>query len=323
MTKKALISGVTGQDGSILTEKLLASGWYVVGHSRRNGFPHHKTSSHLEFVSFPIDDDRSWVECLDYHNPDLIFHFASMSYVPDCLERPCDAVDKNIRSTVACLDAIKKLGLSCKAFFASSSEIFGTPTSVSANEETPIRPDSFYGMTKAASHFAVESYRNRFGIFAVNGVFFNHESTRRPETFVTKKIAKAAAAISLGIQRELTLGNLNVWRDWGYAPEYVDCAFESLQMTNPEDFVIGSGTLTKLEHLVKIAFETVNLDWQNHVSFDESLMRGNADHRYAADARKAKSLLGWEAKTSIDEVIVEMVEASVIELKQMVGRKAA
>ncbi len=315
MQKRALITGVSGQDGYFLSNLLIKMGYTVIGQSRNSRCPAVEMLG-VELVQFDPASISSWEQLLKTCPLDEIYHFAGMTFVPNCWRSPSEAVTANVTATVNCLEAIRRYSPSTRFFGASSSEIFGEPMDSACHESLPLHPVSYYGVTKASSLLTVDCFRRQYDLFAVNGIFFNHESEIRRSEFVTRKISIAAAEISLGLREYVTLGNLDVYRDWGYAPEYVDCAFRMLQHDEPTNFVIGSGRLTKLENLVAVAFSAVNLDWRKHVQFDQSLSRSKDHKRIFADASKARTELGWWAATRIEDVMRKMVEADIDRLSK-------
>ncbi len=325
MTKTALITGITGQDGSYLVEHLLSQGYRVLGHSRRvqPTVSHGPLSSEIATFSFDLCDATSWEHCLDSHQPDEIYHLAGVSFVPDSWKDPAGTMVANVESTLAILEGMLRSQSKARLFYACSSEIFGKPSNFPQNEQTPLQPHSPYGVSKAASHWLIESYRQRYGLFACSGILFNHESPRRDPSFVIRKITQAVAAISVGAQDKLILGNLDIARDWGFAGDYVDCMHRMLQFATPQDFTIGTGKITKLKDVVDIAFQSVGLHWQDRVEIDSRLIRANDSKMIVADGSKAKSLLNWQATTSIDALVEMMVNADLQLLKNQSRRQAA
>ena len=309
MTKNALVTGVTGQDGYYLARLLLSKGYRVLGQSRNikvareslGGLP-------VSLISFDLLSTDAWSQTIQENGLDEIYHMAGVSFIPKCWENPAETIAANLEVTTHILEAIRSSSLNPKLAYACSSEIFGQPTELTQNEETAFRPMNPYGVTKAASFGLIESYRNRYGLFACSGILFNHESPRRHPSFVTRKITKAVAAISQGLQDSLVLGNLNVSRDWGFAEDYMDCMHRMLQSDIPRDFVIGSGCLTSLKFVVETAFNRVGLDWQQWVSLDPNIARPNDSRSLVADASKAEAELGWRASTTIEELIAMMVD---------------
>ena len=320
MAKRALITGVTGQDGYYLSELLTSKGYDVFGQTRYVG----KVVPGLaaQSISFDLRSQDAWRATLEKYQLDEIYHLAGVSFVPTSWTSPSETIEANIGVTVNILDSMRSVAKPPRLFYACSSEVFGQPNTSPQSEETPFRPLNPYGVTKAASLGMIESYRNKYGLFACSGILFNHESPRRDPTFVTRKITKAVAAIHMGIQDRLVLGNLDVARDWGYAGDYVKCMHKMLQSDSAQDYVIGTGKLTSLERVVEIAFQRVNLDWKDWVSVDPSFVRANDAKTLVADCSKAYNLLGWKANTTIENVIEMMVEFD-LQLVQTSKRKAA
>lgn len=309
MTKNALITGVTGQDGYYLARLLLTKGYRVVGQSRNIKVARETLGAlPVSLTSFDLLSTDAWSQTIQEHGLDEIYHMAGVSFIPTCWEKPAETIAANLEVTARILEAIRSSSLTPKLAYACSSEIFGQPTELTQNEQTAFRPMNPYGVTKAASFGLIESYRNRYGLFACSGILFNHESPRRHPSFVTRKITKAVAAISQGLQDSLVLGNLNVSRDWGFAEDYMDCMHRMLQSDIPTDFVIGSGCLTSLKFVVETAFNRVGLDWQQWVSLDPNIARPNDSRSLVADASKAEAKLGWRASTTIEELIAMMVD---------------
>ena len=312
MSKTALITGLTGQDGSYLAELLLAKGYRVVGHTRDPG-QGLKSSQHLvgqvDICSFSIDQPAAWLQCLKEYRPDEIYHLAAASFVPESWKSPRSVQAINVDSTIHLLDAMLSAAPEARLFYASSSAIFGVPPESPQNEQTPWRPINPYGVSKVAAHSLVQCYRQQYGIFANCGILFNHESPRRPVQFVTRKITAAAAAIRLGLQSGLQLGRLDIQRDWGYAGDFVDAMWRSLQVDQPSDFVLGTGRLVPLHYLVELAFDYVGLRWQNFVSSEVGLVRPDDAAALVADPTLARDLLGWEPTTSLEQMIEMMVRA--------------
>ena len=309
MSTRALITGVTGQDGYYLAKLLGSQGYEVLGQTRFPSLVRADLSMlPISFVSFDLQSQQAWKGIIDEFQPDEVYHLAGVSFVPTSWTSPNETIAANIEVTVNILEAMRMVANPPRLFYACSSEVFGQPKCSMQSEETPFRPINPYGVTKAASLGMVESYRNRYGLFACSGILFNHESPRRDPNFVTRKITKAVASIYMGVQDRLVLGNLDVARDWGYAGDYVICMFRMLQSNTADDYVIGTGRLTSLEGVVDKAFQCVGLDWRDWVSVDPSFVRANDAKTLVADSSKALRLLGWQAETSISDVIEMMVE---------------
>ena len=320
MAKTALVTGVTGQDGFYLSELLSNKGYEVFGQTRSS----EKVPPNLKAqpISFELRSRDAWRTVIENYQVEEVYHLAGVSFVPTSWDSPHETIAANLDVTVNILDAMRSVGSPPRLFYACSSEVFGQPHSSPQCEETPFRPLNPYGVTKAASLSMIESYRKKYGVFACSGILFNHESPRRDPTFVTRKITKAVAAIHMGIQDRLVLGNLDVARDWGYAGDYVKCMHKMLQSDSAQDYVIGTGKLTSLERVVETAFKRVHLDWQDWVSVDPSFVRANDAKTLVADCSKAYNLLGWKASTTIESVIEMMVEFD-LQLVQTSKRNAA
>lgn len=281
--KRALISGITGQDGSYLAELLLSKGYEVHGLIRRSSSFNTARIDHLYqdphepdcrfFLHYAdLTDGTRLATLLEKLHPDEVYNLAAQSHVRVSFDEPEFTGMTTGMGTTRMLEVIRMIGLDCRFYQASSSEMFGA-SPPPQNEETPFYPRSPYGAAKVYSYWMTRNYREAYGMFAVNGILFNHESPRRGETFVTRKIAKAAARISLGLQNDLYLGNLDAVRDWGYAPEYVDAMWRMLQHDEPMDYVVATGTAHTVRDFVQFCFEHVGLDWEKYVSFDDRYLR--------------------------------------------------
>jgi GDPmannose 4,6-dehydratase len=313
MAKRALITGITGQDGSYLAELLLENGYEVVGMVRRSSTPNVSRIEHLldRVTLKPADllDQLSLLRLLDEVRPHEVYNLAAMSFVPASWDQPMLTGEFNSQGVTRLLDAVRRVDPGIRLYQASSSEMFGKVREVPQNESTPFHPRSPYGAAKAYGHFITVNYRESYGLFASSGILFNHESPRRGLDFVTRKVAHAAAAIKLGLQQELRVGNLEARRDWGYAPEYVEAMWRMLQQDSPTDYVIGTGVSHSVRELVEIAFKCVDLDSDGHVTADSSLVRPAEVDDLVADYTKAERELGWRPQTSFEELIELMVEA--------------
>jgi GDPmannose 4,6-dehydratase len=326
MTRKALITGVTGQDGSYLAELLLAKGYDVHGTVRRSSsfntgrVDHLYKDPHDEDVHFflhfvDMNDPLSLVRLLERVQPDEIYNLAAQSHVRLSFDMPEYTGLTTGLGTTRLLEAIRASGLATRFYQASSSEMFGA-TPPPQNEATPFHPRSPYGAAKVYGYWMARNYREAYGMFAVNGILFNHESPRRGETFVTHKITRAVAAIAAGQQDHLYLGNLDAVRDWGYAPEYVDAMWRMLQADEPDDYVVATGTAYSVRDFVQFAFEHAGLDWEKHVRFDERYLRPAEVDALIGDASKAKQVLGWQPQVLTPELARIMVDADRAALAQ-------
>lgn len=314
---KALITGVTGQDGSYLTELLLEKGYEVHGLVRRTSSLERSRLDHLYrdpgvynnrlFLHYgELGDTTPLRRTLNKVVPDEIYHLAGQSHVGLSFEIPETTCEMTAVGTLRLLEMVRDLPKMPKFFHASSSEIFGEPLESPQTEKTPIAPVNPYGCAKAFATHTVDVYRKAFGIFACNGILFNHESPRRGENFVTRKICRAAAAIKAGKQEFLTLGSLTAQRDWGHARDYVYGMWLTLQHSEPGNFIFATGKLHSVQDVVQIAFDTVGLDYRNHLKQDPRFMRATEPTKLVGDATKARTVLGWEPKTSFREMIAEM-----------------
>src|ERR687893_102378 len=302
--KIALITGVTGQDGSYLAELLLAKGYIVHGLIRRAStfntgrLEHIYTDPHVPGTRFflhyaDLTDGSRLVTLLQRVQPDEVYHLAAQSHVRVSFDEPEFTGDTTGTGTTRLLEAIRMIGLNCRFYQASSSEMFGA-TPPPQNEETPFWPRSPYGAAKVYGYWMTRNYREAYGMFAVNGILFNHESPRRGETFVTRKITRAVARIKAGIDREIYLGNLDAVRDWGYVKEYVEAMWLMLQADRPDDLVIATGAPYTVREFVEFAFEHAGLDWREHVRFDDRYLRPSEVNALVGDASKAARVLAWK-----------------------------
>ena len=318
--KKALITGITGQDGSYLAEFLLDKGYEVHGIIRRASTFNTERIEHLYqdphvnnvrlFLHYgDIADSTNLIKLLYRIQPDEIYHLAAQSHVRVSFDIPEYTGDVTGLGTIRILEAIRETGLKTKFYQASSSEMYGKVQEVPQRETTPFYPRSPYGVAKVYAYWATVNYRESYGIFASNGILFNHESPRRGETFVTRKVSRAVARINTGLDDKLYLGNLDAKRDWGYAKEYVEAVWLMLQQDQPDDFIIATGEVHSVRELVEEAFSYLGLDWQKYVEEDPRYYRPSEVDLLVGDANKAKKLLGWEAKTKFKDVIRLMIDA--------------
>jgi GDPmannose 4,6-dehydratase len=330
-SKRALITGISGQDGSYLAELLLEKGYEVHGIVRRSSSFNTDRIDHLYhdpheqgvrlFTHYgDLSDSVALVKLLYELQPDEIYHLGAQSHVRVSFDIPEYTFDITGSGTVRLLEAIREAGVRPRFYQASSSEMFGAAPPPQ-NEETPFHPRSPYGVAKVASYWATVNYREAYDLFAVNGILFNHESPRRGETFVTRKITRAVARIAAGLQHTLYLGNLEAKRDWGYAPDYVEAMWMMLQADEPEDFVIATGETHSVREAVEIAFARKGLDPDDHVEIDPNYYRPSEVDHLLGDASKAKEKLGWEPRVRFKELVELMVDADVATLDdQLAGR---
>jgi GDPmannose 4,6-dehydratase len=312
-TKKALICGVSGQDGAYLSQLLLEKGYEVYGGSRDI---HNASFRNLEklnilnkinLVSIILTDFRSVFQTINKINPDEIYNLAGQSSVALSFEQPVETMESIITGTLNLLEAIRFSGQPIKFYSAGSSECFGNADHA-VDEKTPFRPRSPYGVAKATAFWQVANYREAYNLYACTGILFNHESPLRKDRFVTKKIISTAFKISQGENIKLNLGNINIHRDWGWAPEYVEAMWLMLQQEKPDDFVIATGKTTSLENFIRITFELLNINWKDHVTFDKLLMRPTDISVGYANPSKAKEILNWEAKNEITDIVKLMLD---------------
>jgi GDPmannose 4,6-dehydratase len=313
--KKALVTGISGQDGAYLGKLLLKKGYEVWGTSRdaqissfRN-LDRMSVRDDIRLASVALNDFRSVIQVLVKAQPDEIYNLAGQSSVSLSFEQPVETQESIYVATLNLLEAIRFTGKPIKLYNASSSECFGDLGGAPATEETAFRPRSPYAVAKSAAFWQVANYREAYNIFACSGILFNHESPLRPERFVTQKIVRAACRIAKGSKETLTLGNTEVQRDWGWAPEYVEAMYLMLQQPEPEDYLIATGQTRKLQDFVEAAFRTAGLDWRKHTITDKTLYRPTEIMIGRGDARKAEQKLGWKPRYKMDDVARMMVEA--------------
>ncbi len=322
---RALITGITGQDGSYLTELLLHKGYEVHGTVRRTSELHRSRLEHLHrdaqiygkklFLHYAdLDDPTTLRRTLMKVTPDEIYHLAGQSHVGLSFEIPESTVQLTAMGTLQLLEIIRDLPKPPKLFHSTSSEIFGHPTQVPQDENTPFAPVNPYGCAKAFATQIVKVYRNAFGFFACNGIMFNHESPRRGENFVTRKICRAAAAIKLGLEKELPIGDTTAKRDWGDARDYVRGMWLMLQQSVPDDYVLATGRLHSVQDVVERAFATVGLNWKQYLRHDSRFIRPVEPAQLVGNAAKAKRVLNWEPTRTFDQLITEMTQSELARL---------
>ncbi len=330
--KKALITGITGQDGSYLTELLLGKGYEVYGIIRRAStfnterLDHiyqdpHEAGRRLKLVYGDLNDASSLNKILRDVQPDEIYNLGAQSHVRVSFDIPEYTAEVGGLGTLRLLEAIRETGLNKTRFYqASSSELYGKVQEIPQSETTPFYPRSPYGVAKLYAYWITVNYRESYGLFACNGILFNHESERRGATFVTRKVTQAAAAIKLGLQDKLFLGNLDAKRDWGHAKDYVRAMWMMLQQDEPDDFVIATGETHSVRELLEEAFGHLGLDWQKHVEIDPRYFRPAEVDLLIGDATKAKEKLGWQPEITFKELVTTMVDADLAELQKKGGR---
>jgi len=318
--KKALITGITGQDGSYLAEFLLSKDYEVYGLVRRSSsfntdrIDHlyrdpHEPAVRLKLIYGDLNDASSLNQILRAVNPEEIYNLGAQSHVRVSFDIPEYTGEVTGLGTVRLLEAVRESKLRCKFYQASSSELFGKVTEVPQRETTPFHPRSPYACAKAYAYYITVNYRESYGLFACNGILFNHESPRRGETFVTRKVTRAAAHIKLGLQEKLFMGNLDAERDWGFAGDYVEGMWMMLQQPEPDDYVLATGETHSVRELLDVAFEHVGLDWKKHVELDKRYLRPAEVDVLQGDATKAREKLGWKPKVGFKELIQMMVDA--------------
>jgi GDPmannose 4,6-dehydratase len=314
-SRRALILGVSGQDGAYLAELLLGKGYEVIGASRDaqvSAFTNLRRLGIRERVrveSAALNDFRSVLQLLMKNSPDEVYNLAGQSSVALSFQQPVETLDSISLATLNVLEAIRFTGRPIRFYSACSGECFGDTEGLPADETTPFRPRSPYAVAKAAAYWQVANYREAYGLWACSGILFNHESPLRPERFVTRKVVAAVARIAAGAGETLSLGNMAVRRDWGWAPEYVDAMWRMLQRDQPEDFVIATGESHTLEDFVDEAFQAAGLSWREHVTVDPGLLRPSDLTSGRANATKAEKLLGWRARLGMRDVVKAMLEA--------------
>jgi GDPmannose 4,6-dehydratase len=326
MTQKtALITGITGQDGSYLAEFLLEKGYRVVGMVRRTSTVNFDRIKHiqdqLEIVQGDLLDQSSLMEIIRAHQPDEVYNLAAQSFVPTSFNQPVLTGEFTALGVTRLLEAIRHIKPDARFYQASSSEMFGRVVEVPQRETTPFHPRSPYGVAKVYGHWITVNYRESYGMFACSGILFNHESPRRGLEFVTHKVTHAAARIKLGLQRELRLGNLEARRDWGYAGDYVRGMWLMLQQDQPDDYVLATGETHSVRELCEVAFGHLGLDWQAHVAVDPKHYRPAEVDLLIGDASKARHALGWQPNVRFDQLVRMMVDADLQALQDQTMRK--
>ncbi|OGC79382.1 MAG: GDP-mannose 4,6-dehydratase [candidate division Zixibacteria bacterium RBG_16_40_9] len=309
---KALITGITGQDGSYLAEFLLSKGYKVFGMVRRSSTEKFERINHIidkiQLRQADLLDQLSLIRLIEEVQPDEIYNLAAQSFVPTSWEQPVLTAEFDAIGVTRILEAIKLVNKKIKFYQASSSEMFGKTQEVPQTEKTSFYPRSPYGVAKVYGHWITVNYRESYGIFGCSGILFNHESPRRGLEFVSRKITDGVAKIKFGLADKLYLGNLEAHRDWGYAGDYVEAMWLMLQQKEPDNFVVATGISHSVKDLVKVAFEAAGLDWQKYVAVDQKLVRPAEVDHLLGDASYAKKKLGWQPKVSFEQMIKMMVE---------------
>ena len=321
-SRRALVTGIAGQDGSYLAELLVGRGYEVVGVVREAPDGAYENLAavrdRIGLVQADVLDEQALAAALRAHHPQEVYNLASPSFVPLSWQQPVVTAEFAAVGVTSLLEAIRAVDPGMRFYQASSSEIFGEPVDVPQSESTPLSPVTPYGVAKAYGHFIVGSYRRRYGLHASCGILYNHESPRRPADFLPSKVARAAAAISLGHEREGVLGDLDAERDWGYAADYVEAMWLMLQRDEPGDYVVASGALHSVRELVELAFAYAGLDWRDHVRTDPSLERGPAElHRLVGNPSKAREQLGWRPRVGFQELVRLLVDTALERLQAL------
>ena len=318
MKKRALITGITGQDGSYLAGFLLEKGYEVYGIVRRSSTLNFERISHIQekihLISADLMDQNSLIRALREAEPDEVYNLAAQSFVPTSWEQPVFTGEVTALGVTRLLEAIRLVNPKIRFYQASSSEMFGKAQEVPQKETTPFYPRSPYGVAKLYGHWITVNYRESYGLFACSGILFNHESPRRGLEFVTRKITDGVARIKLGLSNELRLGNLEARRDWGFAGDYVRAMWLMLQQPEPDDYIVASGTTHSVKEFVEMAFSYVGLDWRKYVVVDQKLIRPAEVDLLQGDATKARQRLGWEPLVSFEELVKMMVDADLARL---------
>ena len=327
--RRALITGITGQDGSFLSELLLEKGYEVHGIVRKVALedPQHHLwrirhiLDKIDLHAASMESFASLFRVVAEVKPDECYHLAAQSFVSYSFDDEFSTINTNINGTHFILSALKDMAPDCRMYFAASSEMFGNTVETPQNENTPFIPRSPYGISKLAGYHLTRNYREAYGLFACNGILFNHESERRGFEFVTRKISNGVAKIKMGLEKEISLGNLDARRDWGYSPDYVRAMWMMLQQDKPDDYVVATGQSHSVRDLAVQAFSTLDLDWQDYVVIDEQFFRPAEIFELRGDASKAKRKLGWKPTVSFEEMIEIMVVHDYNRLLEMKGKK--
>jgi GDPmannose 4,6-dehydratase len=326
MSKRAVITGITGQDGSYLAELLLEKGYEVTGVIRRLSQPNYDRIEHLldRVTLRPADllDEMSLTRIIEDVKPHEFYNLAAMSFVPASWDQPLLTGEFNAQGVTRILEAIRHVSPATRFYQASSSEMFGKVREVPQTEMTPFYPRSPYGVSKVFGHYITVNYRESYNLFACSGILFNHESPRRGFEFVTRKVSHAVARIKLGLQDSLFLGNLEAHRDWGFSGDYVRAMWLMLQQPTPDDYVVATGTAHSVKDLVQVAFAHAGLDWQKYVKVDPNLLRPAEVDHLIGSSDKARKILGWEPSVTFEQLIGMMVDSDLSLIKRQAGQKA-
>lgn len=324
--KKAIITGITGQDGSYLAEFLLNKGYEVHGIVRRESFEDEKKLINIKKIKNKLflhegslNDHLSIYKIFSKVLPDECYHLSASSFVNYSFNDEFQTMNNNFNSTHYLLSTIRELKKECKFYFAGSSEMFGEPNVSPQTEETPFNPKSIYGISKVSSYYLLKNYRDKEDIFACTGIMYNHESPKRGSQFVTKKIISSAIEIKLGLKDKLYLGNLDAKRDWGYAPDYVKAMWSILQYDQPDDFIIATGKLHTVREFLDIAFSYLELDYKKYVEVDPKFFRASEHNPLCGNPNKIKKMIGWENSKNLEKIIKEMIDDEMIKYREKNG----
>lgn len=319
---KALITGITGQDGSYLAEFLMDKGYEVYGMVRRSSVENFERIEHIKdrikFIQADLLDQLSIIDAIKESAPDEIYNLGAMSFVPTSWKQPLLTGEFTALGVTRMLEAVRHMNKDIKFYQASSSEMFGKVREVPQNEKTPFYPRSPYGVAKVYGHYMTVNYRESYDMFACSGILFNHESPRRGLEFVTKKVTHGAAMIKLGLADKLLLGNLDAKRDWGYAKDYIEAMWLMLNQGNPEDYVISTGETHSVREWVQLSFRCLDLDWEKYVGVDERFLRPADVDLLVGDSSKAREKLGWKPETGFEQLVKIMVEYDYNKLKKQI-----
>jgi len=318
--KKALITGITGQDGSYLAEFLLEKGCEVYGMVRRSSTINYERISQIQdklrLIQGDLLDQNSLIEALRFSQPDEVYNLGAQSFVPTSWNQPVLTGEFTALGVTRMLEAIRTVNPKIRFYQASSSEMFGKIQETPQNEKTLFYPRSPYGVAKVYGHYITVNYRESYDMFCCSGILFNHESPRRGMEFVSRKVTHAAARIKLGLQKELRMGNLDARRDWGFAGDYVEAMWLMLQQDEPGDYVVATGLSHSVKELIQVAFDRLELDWKEYVISDTNLLRPAEVDHLLGDPRKAKDKLGWEPKVTFERLIEMMVDYDLQSIKK-------
>ena len=319
--KRVLITGINGMDGSHLADLLLTKGYEVYGMERRTSSPNRINTSHLEgkitFINGDLTDQNSLVRCIKESNPHEIYNLGAMSFVGESWNTPEQTGDVNGMGVLRMLEAIREYGKEVRFYQASTSEMFGRMVENPATESTPFYPRSPYGVAKLYGHWITKNYRESYGMYACSGILFNHESERRGIEFVTRKISDGVARIELGLQDKIMLGNLDSYRDWGYAPDYVEAMWLMLQQDTPDDYVIATNETHSIREFLDVAFKEIGLNsWDRYIGQDPRFMRPAEVDVLRGNPTKAQTELGWAPKTSFEDLVKKMIKNDIRKLKK-------